>query len=117
MAVMFGTDFAAEMAAAFAGQLEAGTLHVVTVTLDAHGQSVRSAADTAIEGTVLRWDEKTRVARGYPLEAVQILMIAQGKPRPEKGRDEISMRSQRYRILDVMDGGAEAIWLVAGVKL
>lgn len=116
MTTVLGTDFAAEMSAAFAGQLEPATLHVATETVDGYGQSSRSFADTAIDATVTKWSEQTKVARMWPMETVKVLMLAHGKPKPGNS-DEITIRSARYRILDVMDGGAEAIWNIAGVKL
>lgn len=117
MVEIFGTDFSAEIASAFEGQLEAGTLHVITESIDTYGQTQKTSLEHAIEGTVSSWDERTRTARGFPLDAVQIMMIAQGKPRPVKGRDEVTIRGARMSVLDVMDGGAEAVWLIAGVVI
>lgn len=114
MVELFGTDFAAEISAGFAGELEAGTLHAIAETKDAHHQTVRTPTDTAIEGTVLRWDEKTMAARGWAAETVKILMLAHDKPKPAEG-DEITMRSVKYHVLAVEDGGAEAVWNIAGV--
>lgn len=116
MSALFGIDFPSLISGVFAGQLEAGMLHVIAEALDDYGQVTRTPTNTAIECAVSRWAEQWRVARGYPLETVKIIMIAKGKPKPEKGRDEITVRSTKFRIVDVMDGGAEAIWLIAAVK-
>ncbi len=113
---LFGTDFAAEMAAAFDGELETGTLHVVSTTKDAHYQSVRTGADTAIEGTVLKWSNATLTQRGWPSTTVKILMLAHEKPAPVEG-DEITMRGVRYRVVEAEDGGAEAIWNIAATAV
>lgn len=116
MSTLFGINFPSLVSGVFAGQLEAGTLHAISETINDYGEPVRTPSNTAIEGAVSRWEEATRVSRGYPLEAVRIIMLAHGKPKPEKGRDEITIRSTKFRVVDVMDGGAEAIWIIAGVK-
>lgn len=115
MSTLFGIDFPSLISGVFTGQIEGGTLYVIAETLDDYGQPEKSATGYNVEGVVTSWDEKTRVSRGYPMEAVKILMLAKGKPKPVKGRDEITMRGQRWRIVDVSDGGAEAVWLIAAV--
>lgn len=116
MSALFGIDFPSLISGVFTGQLEAGTLHVIAETLDDYGQAVRTPTSTAIECAVSRWAEQWRVARGYPLETIKIIMLANGKPKPEKGRDEVTVRGETFRVVDVMDGGAEAVWLIAAVK-
>lgn len=111
---LFGTDFAEEIAGAFAGELEPGTLHAATVTPDLWGQQSRTHADVAIEGTILSWTSKQKIDRGWPATATVIMMLAYDKPEPVTD-DEITMRGQRFRVLEIEDGGAQAVWNVAAV--
>lgn len=116
MTRVFGVDIPLIIAGAFAGQLEPGTLHVVSATYDVHRQAVRAFADEPLEGFVDTWDERTRVARGWPAETVAIVVLARGITRPKQG-DEVTIRDRRYRVLLVLDGGAEATWELAGVAV
>lgn len=115
MTALFGTDIAAIVYQAFNGQLHAVTLHKITETLDAYGSPSRVAADHVGQGVRLKWNAQVAVARGYPADAVKILMLQSDTPSPTT-TDEITVGSERWRIIDVMRDPVDATWVMAGVR-
>lgn len=113
---MFGIDFAELMGDVFAGQLEAATIERTTQTLDAYGQPVNSWTSSATEGVLSRWDDRIRVARGYPVEAARIMLLAHGHVRPTV-QDRIGIQGGTWRVIDVRSGAGAATYEIAGVLI
>lgn len=111
---LFGIDFSALMSDVFAGQLQTGTLGRASQTIDSYGQAVNTWTESAVEGVVSQWDDKTRVARGYPMEAVRVMILAQGVSRPSL-QDRIEIGGATWRIIDVRSGAGSATYEIAGV--
>lgn len=114
MATIFGIDFPGLMSGVFDGQLEAGILETSTDAVDDYGQPVPAWVQQSVQGTITSWKEETRIERGWPLSVAKVIILAQGVVMPPIGA-RVTMRGQRFEVLDVLDGGAEAIWEVAGV--
>ncbi len=115
MAAIFGVDIAGLVLASMGGQLHGVTLHKTMVTIDAYGDPVRTAVDYVGQGVRLKWKAETAIARGYPMDAVKILMLQSGTPEPTPA-DEVTIGGDRWRIIDVMRDPVDATWVMAGVR-
>lgn len=115
MAAIFGVDIASLVLASMGGQLHVVTLHKTTVAIDAYGDPVRTAVDHIGQGVRLRWKTETAAARGYPMDAVKILMLQSDIPEPTPA-DEVTVGGDRWRVIDVMRDPVDATWVVAGVR-
>lgn len=114
MSGLFGVPISDIILGALGGQLQAVTLHKVTETVDEYGAPSRTFADHSGEGVRLKWDSQTAIARGYPADAVKILMLQNGVTEPGKG-DELTVLSERWRVLDIRKDPVDATWTIAGV--
>ena len=115
MSTLFGVDIRALVGSAFSGQLQAATLHSPSRSIGAAGESLITWTDTAAEGVRTRWDERTRVARGYPMESVKIILIGATVSERVTAEHEITIESVRWRVIDAMEGPVGATYTVAAV--
>ena len=113
---LFDIDFAELMSDVFAGQLEVATIERTSQTIDAYGQPVNSWTSSPAEGVLSRWDDRIRVARGYPMEAARIMLLAHGHLRPTV-QDTIGIQGGTWRIIDVRSGAGAATYEIAGVLI
>ncbi len=113
---IFGVDIAGIILDTFDGQLHDLTLRKKTQSdVDTYGVPVVGVLEYPAQGVRLAWDSKTAVARGYPIDAVKILLLQDGIPAPDLD-DEIDADGECWRVLDVRKGPVNATWAVAGVK-
>lgn len=112
---IFGTDIAAIVNSTFAGNLHPLTLHKASSTVDAYGAPSKTFANHAGEGVRLKWKSETAVARGYPLDAVKILVLQNGIVAPGKD-DEVTIMSERWRVIDIEQDPVNATWSLAAVE-
>lgn len=113
---VFGVDIAAIVNDTFAGNLHPLMLHKAASTIDSYGSPVTSYADHAGEGVRLKWKTETAVARGYPVNAVKILVLQNGIVAPSKD-DEVTIMSERWRVIDIEQDPVNATWSLAAVKV
>jgi hypothetical protein len=113
---LFGVDIAGIVTANLRGRLLPATLHKMTATVGAYGETSKTEASHNGEGVRLKWKSSLALERGYPLDAVKILLLADGFPKPTK-EDEVVIMGDRYRIIDVETDPVEATWVLAGVLL
>ena len=103
------------------GAFSLGTLHVVTESIGASGETIRSSVDHTCEGFVSDWDARTMASRGYPANTSKILIVQSDTlPEPKLNDDDtmtrpLNVTAHRYRITDVSSDPADATWQVAGV--
>lgn len=114
--MLFGVDIKGLVTANLRGQLNPVTLHQVNATLGSYGERLKSETSHNGEGVRLKWDAKLALARGYPMTAAKILILADGMPRPAND-DEVVVMGDRYRVIDVETDPVEAAWIVAGVLM
>lgn len=112
---IFGTDIAAIVNSTFAGNLHPLTLHKASSVTDSYGSPSTTYSDHAGEGVRLKWKSETAVARGYPIDAVKILVLQNGIVAPLKG-DEITIMTERWSVIDIMKDPVDATWSLAAVK-
>lgn len=115
MAGIFGVDIAGIVYSAMSGQLHAATLHKITETLDNYGAPSRVAVDHPAQGVRLQWNATVAMKRGYPADAVKILILQSDTPAPTI-TDEISIDGERWRVIDVERDPVDATWVMAGVR-
>lgn len=115
MSEIFGVDIAGIVYGAMSGQLHAVTLHKASETLDKYGAPTRTFVDHAGQGVRLRWNATVAMQRGYPADAVKILILQSDTPAPTIA-DEISVGGERWRIIDVTRDPVDATWVMAGVR-
>jgi hypothetical protein len=115
---IFGIDIAGIVNDTFAGNLLPLTLHKITEGgVDDYGQPTTTTVDHAGEGVRSNWKASVAVARGYPTEAVKILVLQNG-PTPEPSLiDKVSIMSDTYRIIDIQKDPVDATWTLAAVKI
>lgn len=113
---IFGVDIAEIVNGTFAGNLHALTLHRAAETVDDYGAAIRSFSNEAGEGVRLRWKSELLAARGYPLDAVKILMLQNGITAPKKS-DEVTILGERFRVIDIEQDPVNATWALAAVKV
>lgn len=111
---LFGIDFAELMSDVFAGQLEVATIERTSQTLDAYGQPVNSWTSSAATGVLSRWDDRIMAARGYPMEAVRVMLMAHGTLRPTL-QDRIGIQGVTWRVVDVRSGAGAATYEIAAI--
>jgi len=105
------------------GMFPAATLHVVTESIDADGNTVRTPVDYAGTGFVSDWKSDVAARRGYPANTAKIVLVQSATlPKPKLGDEVTAIRpitnvSERYRVTDVTSDPADAMWQVAGVKV
>lgn len=112
---IFGTDIAAIVNSTFAGNLHPLTLHKASSVTDSYGAPSTTYSDHAGEGVRLKWKSETAVARGYPLDAVKILVLQNGITAPGKD-DEVTIMSERWRVIDIEQDPVNATWSLAAVE-
>lgn len=112
---IFGVDIAAIVNDTFAGNLHPLTLHKITSTVGEYGEPVNSEAGYSGEGVRTKWKSEIMVARGYAMGTVKIIILQNGIVTPTKA-DEITILSERFRIVDIEQDPVNATWAVAGVK-
>jgi hypothetical protein len=112
--MLFGVDIKGLVLGAMSGQLNAATLHKRAVTIGDYGQTVATDTDHAAEGVRLAWKSDLALARGYPMDAVKILLLQDGIPDPDLD-DHVTIMGARYRIIDRMKDPVDATWTLAGV--
>lgn len=113
---LFGVDIKAIVLGNLAGQLRPVTLHKRTQTVGEYGETVSSDTNSAGEGVRLMWKTEIAHARGYPMDAVKILLLQNGIPEPTKD-DHVSIGGERFRIIDIEKDPVDATWSLAGVKV
>lgn len=117
MATLFGVDMQAVVGAALAGQLPPVTLHKAAVTTAASGDTVASFTDYAGEGVVSKWDVRILTARGWPMEAVKLLIPQASLAAAPTVNDEASAAGGRWRVVGVSQDAGNAAWALAVVGL
>jgi hypothetical protein len=115
---IFGTDIAQMVNDTFAGNLIPLTLTKVTEGgTDEYGNPTTTTADHAGEGVRSNWKATVAVARGYPLEAVKIIVLQNGTTPEPTLIDKITIMSNTYRIIDIQKDPVDATWTLAAVKV
>lgn len=115
MPKLFGVDIARLVIGAFDGNMMAATVHKATTTIGAHGEPTISFANHTAQGVRTAWDSKTAAARGYPNDAVKIILLQDGECPAIAAADEITIMGSRWRVLDRSQDPVSATWTVAGV--
>lgn len=113
---LFGVDIRATILGAFENQLHPITLHKVSGTIGQYGDPVTTTVDHVGEGVRTKWKSETMVARGYALGTVKIIVLQDGLATPTK-IDEITILSERFRIVDIEQDPVNATWTLAAVKV
>lgn len=113
---IFGTDIASIINSTFAGNLHPLTLHKITSTVGDYGEPINSEIDHPGEGVRTKWKSEIMVARGYALGTVKIIVLQNGIVAPTK-TDEITILSERFRIVDIEQDPVNATWSVAAVAV
>lgn len=117
---LFGVDFQKTIYSGFKGKLRPGTLEVeaLAAATDRLGDRVSNTTSEPVEGFVGRFDERTRVDRGYDLKVAKITLLARGPNGPiTSPRDRtayVTIDGARYAVRDVTIPAGEAIYTMAG---
>lgn len=117
MATLLGTDWTAEMGAAFAGELLPATLHKAAVTLSETGAPVVAWTDHAGEGVRAKWRRETNLARGYPESTAKLVLLQASLAAAPATDDELTLAGERFRVVDVEQDAGGATWQVFGVRV
>jgi hypothetical protein len=112
---IFGTDIAQIVNDTFAGNLHALILHKITNTFDDYGAPASTEVDHDGEGVRSMWKSSIVLNRGYPANTVKIIVLQNGIVAPSKD-DEITILSERYRIIDIEQDPVNATWSLAAVE-
>jgi hypothetical protein len=113
---IFGTDIAQIVNDTFKNNLHPLTLHTITQgDPDAYGVPTTTTADHAGEGVRTAWKSSIVLNRGYPANTVKIIVLQNGIVTPTKN-DEITILSDRYRIIDIEQDPVNATWSLAAVE-
>ena len=115
MAVLFGVDVQAVIGGALAGQLPPVTLHKAATATAASGDTVATFADHAAEGVVSKWRARTLVDRGWPIEAVKLLIPQMSLDCTPALNDEATADGRRWRVVGVVQDAGNATWALAVV--
>ena len=111
---IFGVDIAAAINDAFAGNLHPLTLYKISRGIGEYGEIIEAAATYQGEGVRSKWDSRTVVNRGWPIDTVKLTVLQNGIPDPLKG-DQVEILGDRWRILDIEQDPVNATWSLAGV--
>lgn len=113
---IFGVNIAQIVNDTFKGNLHPLTLHKITQTFDAYGVPQNAIADHPGEGVRSSWKAAVAVARGYPNEAVKIIVLQNGVTPEPSLIDKITILGDQYRIIDIQKDPVDATWTLAAVK-
>lgn len=117
MAKLFGIDIQAVVGSSFKGQLRKFTLHAMAETIGPSGATVEVATNYPAEGIVSKWSAQTAVLRGYPSNAVKLLLLQKGLAVAPSLGHTITAAGGLWRIVDVEQDAGEATWSVAAVPV
>lgn len=115
---IFGTDIAGIVNDTFAGNLHPLTLHKITEGgVDDYGQPTTTTVDHTGEGVRSNWKASVALAKGYPTNAVMILLMQNGTTPAPSLIDTITIMGDLYRIIDIQKDPVDATWTLAAVKV
>lgn len=113
MAVVFGVDIRAVVGSALAGQFPPLTVHSVTTTVSANGDTSAVSVDTPTRGLLTDYDDRVKLGRGYPSTTAKVSIPQASLPFAPVVGFEITARGRRWRIVDVRTDAGEAVWELA----
>lgn len=118
MTDIFGIDIASIVNDAFSGNLVPLTLTKVTEGgVDDYGQPTTTTVDHTGEGVRSNWKASVALAKGYPTNAVKIIVMQNGTTPEPSLIDTITIMDDEYRIIDIQKDPVDATWTLAAVKV
>lgn len=115
---IFGVDIAQIVNDTFRGNLLPLTLtKIVDGGTDDYGEPITTTQAYDGEGVRSNWKASVALAKGYPTNAVMILVMQNGiMPEPTLV-DTITIMGDTYRIIDISKDPVDATWTLAAVKV